>query len=308
MDCTSATLPATNAIGQDLGVPSLPNLPDKDLTYDVRYLSGQLSPRASIMACVAAMHELALLDMNTSIGQRRRWTHPNYPGVIVSMEEHQGSRSTARFAMWLIQAAIRDMMLRQTYQPSELRGQYRKVPIGRVYFSQSSQHTVPLEQAQTTAPAASKQSINGVSFNLQLPKGPGRTASNDAYNARVQYLDKPMDMRDAFFSVIWLLMTFGGYGHEPLRVSHIVVLSITVEVKSVWNTVRRSPGGAYSLTAADMVNMVASLAVVLEREPNLREMNVLVSEGEVLLARGAIRTGPLPREMASALMANVTMS
>ena len=306
--CISAALPATNAVGQRLGFSSLPDLPDQDLTYDVQYLPGTLSSMASFMACVAAMHELALLEMDSFIGDNRIWFHPGYPEVSVTMVEVEGCRSTARWAMWIIQAAIRDIMIRSRYQTAEFLGQYRKVKIGIVQILKS-RHPVPLDMPQQSSIAGTaRPSISkGVSFKIQQLNGTMSTVSADPLNASVKYLDKPMDMRDTFFSLIWLLMAFGTYGHMPLRVFHISFLTITTEVKTIWNRVPHSPSGEAPLTAADMVNMAASLAVVLARDMTFKEMNVFVIEKGVLIARGAIRTEPLPTGLVLPMTSNVTV-
>ncbi|KAL8671952.1 MAG: hypothetical protein Q9168_003578 [Polycauliona sp. 1 TL-2023] len=299
---------ATSLVGQDLGFSSLPDLPDQDLTYDAQYLPGTLSSIASFMACVAAMHELALLEKDSFIGDNRIWFHPGYPEVSVTMVEVEGCRSTARWAMWLIQAAIRDIMIRSRYQTAEFLGQYRKVKIGIVQILKS-RHPVPLDMPQQSsiAGATKPSTSNDVSFKVQKPNGTGSTILADPYDARVNYLDKPMDMRDTFFSLIWLLMAFGTYGHMPLRVFHISFLTITTEVRTIWNRVPHSPSGEPPLTAADMVNMVASLAVVLARDLTFKEMNVFVIEKGVLIARGAIRTEALPRGLVLPMTSNVTV-
>lgn len=42
-----------------------------------------------------------------------------------------------------------------------------------------------------------------------------------------------------------------------------------------------------------MVNMIARLAVVLVRDDTWKEMNLIVEDGVVVIARGAIRVKPL---------------
>lgn len=304
--CNPVAVPAIIPAGQDLGLSALPDLPDLDFTYDAAYTIPHLSSTASIMACVAAMRELALLDMNSNIGRTKTWTHPGYPEVSVLMEEVGGSRSTVRFAMWLIQAAIKDIMVRQRYQTSAFLGQYRNVIIGRVQFIRH-QHAGGAEP-QITVGVGGEKSSSDVSFDLKLPSTTGRTASNDDFSASVQYLDKVMDKRDTFFTIIWLLMAFGSHGNEPLRVYGCNVLSVTAEVRTIWNSVTRPARQHYLLKAADMVNMVAHLAVVLVRVNHYREMNLIISEDGVEIARGAIRTRPLPGELAFPLTSNVTVS
>ncbi|KAL8846470.1 MAG: hypothetical protein Q9221_008436 [Calogaya cf. arnoldii] len=319
--CISAAVPATSPAEQKPRLSALPDLPDPDFHYDAAYTMPHFSPTASIMACVAAMRELALLDRNAYIGETKSWTHPGYPEATVLIEDVGGSRSTVRFAMWIIQAAIKDMMQRSMFQTSAFLGHYRNTIIGRVQILRHHVAGVSNEP-QITAGAGSdagdEKSSSGVSFGFRPPEAlPGATALKDDFDARIQYVGKAMDMRDVYFSMIWLMLVFGSHNNEPLRAlewrndvisaRRIVckVPSVTIEVRTLWYSVARPETRPRPLTAADMVNMLAALAVVVEKDHQFSEMDIVIFEEGVVIARGGIRLGdPLA---SSLLTPNVTI-
>ncbi|KAL8648697.1 MAG: hypothetical protein Q9226_005894 [Calogaya cf. arnoldii] len=308
--CISAAVPATFLAGQKPRLSALPDLPNPDFHYDAAYTLPHFSPTASIMACVAAMRELALLDKNAYLGEIKSWTHSGYPEVTVLIEDVGGSRSTVRFAMWVIQAAIKDMMQRSMFQTSAFLGHYRNTIIGRVQFLPHQVVGVDNEPQNTAGAgpdADGGKSSSGVSFNFESPAFlPAVTASKGDFDARVQYVGKAMDLRDVYFTLIWLMLVFGSYGNEPLRVLECKVPSVTIEVRTLWNSVARPEMRPRPLTAADMVNMLAALAVVVEKDHEFSEMDIVIFEEGVVIARGVIRLGdPLA---SSLLTPNVTTS
>ncbi|KAL8892969.1 MAG: hypothetical protein Q9192_005545 [Flavoplaca navasiana] len=295
-------------MNQDPALSAIPDLPGQGFSYDAAYTLPRITPVASIMACIAAMHDLALLNWNSYIGEPRTWTHPGFPEVSVIMDDVGGSKSTIRFALWLMQAAIRDMMIRNSYRTAAFLGRYQRVLIGRLQFVRNPTAGVAKLGRSTETNIGDETSGSNVSFRFEVPSAPGRAISIDPFGARIDYLDKRMDMRDTYFTIIWLLMAFGSHGYQPIRIFHCIVKSITVEAMTIWNNMSHPPRGQHPLRAADMVEMVAQLALVVQRDHRYREMNVLIYEDGVEIARGAIRIRPLPRDLAVPLTANVTLA
>ncbi|KAL8790931.1 MAG: hypothetical protein Q9213_000356 [Squamulea squamosa] len=258
------------------------------------------------MASVAAMRELAQLNINSFIGNTKTWSHPGYPGASVTMQGQGGKRSSIRFAMWLIQASIKDTMLRERYQTAVFFGWYHGARIGRVIFSATGYDNV--EATSRVATPVVQNNLSSLSFNLDIPSTGRSPVSQDDLDARVQYIGKAMDRRDSFFTMIWLLMAFGCHSNQPLRAFSCSVPAVTVEARTIWNAVMRPPSHPYMLKAGDMVNMIAQLAVVLARDQTYREMNVIITDEGVEIARGVIRTRPLPPSSALPLTPNVTIS
>lgn len=304
--CSSAALPSANPAVQNPGLLALPDIPDKDFRYVAAYHEPSISVNASIMACVAAMCELAHLDINSYMRNEESWTHPEHPQVSVTVYGVGGARQSVRFATFLIQAGIKDMMIRQRYEKAVFFGWYREVNIGYVVFDATQ--TQSAKETQISSTARVERNSSGVSFDLQLPSTKGTLTSGDKLHAQIDYLDKAMDKRDSFFTIIWLLMAFGSHSDEPLRVFHSTITSVAAQVRTVWNTVK-SPGSLpYVLKAADMINMIAHLPVVLLEAGTFREMNIVISDNGVELAKGAIRTRPLPRRPVVGSLTNITVS
>ncbi|KAI4268101.1 MAG: hypothetical protein LQ337_008039 [Flavoplaca oasis] len=307
-DCSPAALPAVNTVNQNPKLSAIPDLPGQGFSYDAAYTLPRITPIASIMACIAAMHDLVLLNWDSYIGDSRTWTHPNYPEVSVIVDDVGGSKCTVRFALWLMQAAIRDMMIRNRYRTAAFLGRYQRVLVGRLQFVRNPITGGEKLGTPTETNLSNETSGSNVSFRFELPSAPGRVISNDPLGARVDYLDKRMDMRDTYLTIIWLLMAFGSRGYQHLRIFHCNVKSLTVEVMTIWTNVSHPPRGQQPLTTADMVNMVAQLALAVQRDHRYWEMNIFIYEDGLETARGAIRTRPLPGGLVVPLTANVTVA
>ncbi|KAL8734994.1 MAG: hypothetical protein Q9166_001119 [cf. Caloplaca sp. 2 TL-2023] len=304
--CIAAAVPTARPALEDLDVSTLPDVPGRDFRYVAAYREPTLPKTACIMASVAAMRELAHLNINSYISNAQAWTHQEYPGVSITVWGEGGRRSTVRFAMFMVQAGIRDMMIRNRYQTSIFFGWFRDARIGRIVFT-SEPHTND-KPSQISAIPDTEVHRTRISFDLELPSAITTPASNEKLHADVQYLEKAMDSRDSFLMIIWLLMALGAHDDEPLDTFQCSILAITVEVRTVWNAVKRPASHSYFLKSGDMVNMVANLAVILLRENTYREMNLIITDNTVEIARGVVRTRSLLKEIQLPVTANVTIS
>ncbi|KAL8626097.1 hypothetical protein Q9189_008221, partial [Teloschistes chrysophthalmus] len=86
------------------------------------------------MAGMNAMCDLAMLEKNAFIDLRHNvWSHPLYPTAKLEFVPDPAVRLiSARYAGWIINAAIKDMMLREKYETSAFFGWYRGLGVGRV--------------------------------------------------------------------------------------------------------------------------------------------------------------------------------
>ncbi|KAL8927101.1 MAG: hypothetical protein Q9172_001523 [Xanthocarpia lactea] len=294
--CITTAVPSVAPAAQGLEVSALPDLPDQDFRYATLYRGPSFSDTTAVMAAVAAMHELASLNFNSSIRTPSTWTHPDYPGVNVTLHGDGRERPTVRFAMWIIHAGIKDMMVRDRYATAVFMGFYREVEIGRVWFLATP--PAGAEKPQISAAAGAGNDRNGSSSDVEIASAQKTVASNDNLHADTVYLAKAMDKRDSFFTCIWLLMALGAHDNDPLGLVQFVFQAITVEVRSIWNTIKRPSSHPDVLRTGDMVNMIAHLPIIMMHDDMFREMNVIVSDEGVVIARGAIRTSPKPRKLA----------
>ncbi|KAL8993089.1 MAG: hypothetical protein Q9188_007418 [Gyalolechia gomerana] len=299
-------LPISNSSVENLNLSALPELPDKHFRYVAVYRPPALSEVPAIMACVAALQELAMLDFDTTVSSDKRWTHPNYPGVFLSVYGQPSTPLTVRWAIFLIHAGIRDMMLRERYETGIFFGWYRDVRLGRVLFWSSRQPQPPNPQRPENAPMLSTGTNHTeLTFQRGRPGIGSKLVSADQLQANVEYLEKTMDRRDSMLMIIYLMMSLGGRDNEPLVAFQCIFPAITVEVRTIWNALPAAPQG---INSGDMINMLAELAVVILRERKYTEMNVVISDEGVEIARGAIRTRPIPKPNSSPLTSDVSRS
>ncbi|KAL8750822.1 MAG: hypothetical protein Q9184_006284 [Pyrenodesmia sp. 2 TL-2023] len=230
---------------EDIKVGALPNLPDPNFEYTATYRAEAIATLASIMACVAANRELAMMGFDDPVNTAQTWTHPEYPGVALGFAEDNRKPVMVRWAMFLVYAAIKDMMLRHRYQASVFSGFYRNGPIGRVLFH-PVQQPANLQQPGPTTVANATKDTNGLRFNVRLSARRTNPSPNEELQARVEYLDKAMDRRDALLTIIYLLISLGDRHNAQLQAYHCALTAITTKVNTIWNKIP-SPGARHTL-------------------------------------------------------------
>ncbi|KAL8961206.1 MAG: hypothetical protein Q9183_005344 [Haloplaca sp. 2 TL-2023] len=294
---------------RDLNVSALPNLPDDDFNYAAAYNSQgpDFSSTACIMAGVAAMNDLALRKLDEVVRGSESWTHPDYPGVAVSLVSEQSPGVTVRFAMWLIHAGVRDMMIRRQYRTAIFRGTFRDVKIGYSHFQGADTRAGAARESQPVSSA-----MNIVSASEGSHPGHSLQAAShdleDGFNAVVDYTGSRMDRRDVFDYILYQMMSLCPRHNNALVVLQGSIVAVTVQVVGIWNAIKRPGGDPFVLRGGDMINMLGQMSVVILRDDRWLEMNVAISEGGTVIARGAIRARPLPRSVTLPVMHNVTIS
>ncbi|KAL8932087.1 MAG: hypothetical protein Q9216_006967 [Gyalolechia sp. 2 TL-2023] len=264
------------------------------------------------MACVAALHALAVLDRDSTVSADEKWTHPDYPGVVLYVAEDPKSpiTMTARWATFLINAGIRDMMLRQRYESAIFWGWFRDVRVGSAIFASSRR---PPRLSLLQRPQDVSMIIRTGANHTTLTYGRSRSrtgielATGDTIHAEVTYLEKAMDRRDSMIMIIYLMMSLGGRDYEPLKAYQCIFQAITVEVRTIWNAAP-APPKTYVINSMDLVNFLAHLAVVILRERKFAEMNVVISDDGVVLVRGAVRTRPISPKPGGTLPSTLDVS
>ncbi|KAL8709703.1 MAG: hypothetical protein Q9220_005643 [cf. Caloplaca sp. 1 TL-2023] len=290
---TPLVLPAAVPNVTDIELSALPRLPDSDFEYIAAYRRPSLNAQACIMASVAAMYDLALLGIDIPIRVTQTWTHPDYPGVILSFDYETTFELTARWAMFLVYSGIRDMLERGLYETSIFFGSYRGRQVGKVMFVISPGHVSTQQtQADPDTDAEANSTVHTIGFNLTHPES--RPEVNDQLYAQVEYVGKAMTMMDCLLMTIYLMMALGSHHDEVLNTWQCSLRAIAVDVRTVWNSID-VPGTPpdYGFRSGDMVSMFARLASVLLRERHYSEMNVIVLDAGTVIARGLIRTKPI---------------
>lgn len=250
-----------------------------------------------MMACVTAMQNLALRDIDSMVSSDEKWTHPDYPGVYVSVIGEGRTSKTyikVRWAMFLINGGIKDMLVRQRYELAVYYGYYQSVKVGTAIFWSDS-ILPPIVPPTTAVAARAITEVNQTQISFERNGSGNQTAlaTGEKLDARVEYLDKAMDRRDTIIMIVYLMLSLASRNKEPLGVYHQSLVAVTVEVRTIWTSHPAAPH-YYMTTGGDMINMLAQLATVIIRERRYAEMNVIIYDEGVVIARGAIRTKPLP--------------
>ncbi|KAL8647761.1 MAG: hypothetical protein Q9210_005369 [Variospora velana] len=310
-------IPVNSSLQLHTFLSAVPEMPDEQWHGIAAYRRPSVAAVPTMMACVEAMHALSGLESITLLTNDQRWTHPRFPGVVVSL--HGYMRTTARFAMWVVAFAIRDMLSRNRFEEAYFIGAWQGVRVASLHINRlehvdgdawKEQHDDSADLTDRTAVAATKPSSSSITSSLfgsrndSSSSSSNRSSNNlvpsltdDELLAYVHYLPTPIDRKNIFMAIVWLMLALAPFYHDPLFVFRCNVDAIGAEVRTIWNRVRDPAAAAPAptlLIAGDVINMIARLPETLLREEKFSEMNIDMLEGEVLLGKGAVRVGPKP--------------
>jgi len=290
---------------------TLPNLPDDNFHVIASWYHPALSETACIMVCITAMRELALLYFEDDDIPQKAWTHPQFPGVELTVgPASESEKLTVRFAMWMIAAVTRFMMAEDRFQSAHFTGFYRGERVGVVTFFRAAsdvggQNSSISQQPQASAIVAGGNILNGVGFNFDgMNSGAARNA-NDQMRAEVNYLGTSINRRDMLMMIIWLLLWLAPRNREPLGVWRMAQPLLTCEVITLWNRVKQDQ---YLMTGGDLISFLAYLPEQLLRDNRFEVMDILIKEADVVVARGSFRVKPLTGLLGLPPARNVTFS
>ncbi|KAL8897123.1 MAG: hypothetical protein Q9207_007370, partial [Kuettlingeria erythrocarpa] len=234
--------PISTPVLDDIKLGALPHLPDASFSYTAAYRREPLSSLPSTMAGVAAMRDLAMVGFDDPVSTTQRWTHPEYPGVTLAFAEDNGKPVRVRWAMFLVHCSIKDMMLRDRYEASVFIGYYRSRPVGSVLFYPTARPPASLQSPEGSPIANSTKDNSDLTIVDVSLAAPGVISNpNDELQARVEYVNKAMDRRDALLTILYLLIGLGGRHNAPLQAYHCTLQAVTAEVRTIWNKIP-SPG------------------------------------------------------------------
>jgi len=261
------------------------------------------------MVCITAMRSLALLYFEDDDIPQKAWTHPKFPGVELTVgPASQSEKLTVRFAMWMIAAVTRFMMAEDRFQSAHFTGFYRGERVGVVTFfgaasDAGGQNSSVSQEPQASALVAGGNILNGVGFSFDgMNSGAARNA-NDQLRAEVQYLGTSINRRDMLMMIIWLFLWLAPHNREPLGVWRMAQPLLTCEVITLWNRVKQDQ---YLMTGGDLISFLAYLPQQLLRDNRFEVMDILIKEGDVMVARGSFRVKPLTGLLGLPPATNVT--
>ncbi|KAL8962420.1 MAG: hypothetical protein Q9193_001163, partial [Seirophora villosa] len=124
--------------------------------------------------------------------------------------------------------------------------------------------TKAAEEVVTKASSSSSRSLTSIfsvsrnDSGLLVP-----SVAADELMGYVHYLSTPIDRKDMFMAIVWLMLALTPHYHEPLNVFRCNVDAIDAQIGTIWNRVK---GPAPLLIGGDVINMIARLSEVLLRE------------------------------------------
>lgn len=263
-----------------------------------------------MMVCVYAMRELALLPDFSQFFLGKTWIMDAYPQVAMSAG-NPGDVSTVRWAMWIIVAAIKDMMLRSHFQTSKFFGTYFDIKIGLVKFfaPNNVEMIAAANRTESVIPQiAGAASTATVAVNLGDPKL-NTTSNDDELQASLTYRTKDIPRRDIFMAIIWMLLNLAPHeDDERVLVLAVVAPPITTAVTTKFIRVKNIPPRVDPLMYGNLVSLLAKLPEVLLRENRFCEMDIVVKDDGVSIGIGTMRSAAPSGSVGLLLTANVSVS
>ena len=267
------------------------------------------------MVCVFALRELALLPDFSDKYLGKTWIRDDYPQVAMSVG-NPGDITTVRWAMWTIAAGIRDMMLRNHFQTSEIYGRYLGIRIGIVkFFAPNTIKTISAtyhtkSAVPQVAGAASTAFHNTATVSVNLGNSDLNTTSNDdELWASLTYRTKDIPRSDVFMAIIWMLLILAPHQNDArVLVLTVTAPTITTAVTTKLIRVKAIPPRVEPLMYGNLVSLLAKLPEVLLRDNRYCEMDIVVKDDGVSIGVGTIRLTTPSGSVGFPLTANVSVS
>lgn len=291
--------------GTNLTAGIAPDLPNDVFGYTSEYGGPLLPDIPCMMVCVFAMRELALLPgfLRDHEIPGKTWIVDDYPQVALSVGGPSGV-VTVRFAVYIIEAAIRDMMTRNQFQTSQFVGTWLGVRVVNLEFFAPNAIETPVVKAVPTV----KDKMATVSIDISHPNL-NATSNKDRLRAVVTYKTKEISQKDMFMAIIWAILTLAPLeDEERIRIETITDFAITASVTIYFVGVTGIPRGVQPLQYGDLISLLATLPETLLREGVFREMDIVVKDGNVVVGKGLMRLTTSSGFVGVPLIANVSAS
>ena len=271
-------------------LPDLPN--DMDLLTAAVYYEFPLPNIPVFMAAIRAMRELSKRDFEIDNIPETTWSHPLFPGAKLKVRPAPGKRLlSVRFAMWMILYSIRCMILEKSYS-GEFLNLYKGEMIG--YVNTLPTAAIASEGNLSTQRAQHNDTIYFSRSNSSSAQDLGiGTATNDDFQANVEYVGKNIDRADFFLTLFWLIVDLAPHTGDPLMVWQVTRNAINSQITTIWNRAKPPSQPQYPINKGDLISMLAYLPEVCLRDRKLQEMNIEIRESGEVIARGLVRVKPL---------------
>ncbi len=301
--CAAAVAPTTNTLSTPSSsslhtiLSDVPDLPDGRWRFLATYRRNPPVYSLRIVSvCAKAMQELAEMDPNRLLTTSRTWNRLETSGSVTVVE---GALTTVRWAMWLIASAVRDTMSRDRFETAFFHGFWQDVKVASVRFdpprglgngvndTESKQPDSRVVYTNTIVPDS------GHALAFDLPSGTvSAFANDDTLRAEIEYLSTAVDEKDILMTVIWLILSLAPNYRKPLKLFRCNVFGIYHGMLTIWNRAQTLGPEQHVLIGGDLINMLAKLPDIMERDDKYHEMIIKIKERGTLVGHGVIRQGP----------------
>ncbi|KAL8671007.1 MAG: hypothetical protein Q9168_004478 [Polycauliona sp. 1 TL-2023] len=289
----------------DVRAPQPTTYDRKYWTFKSAYSGVPLQADAVMMLCVQAMAESARLIPDKPFYHWAPSSHPEYPGVVMRMSiylkspDYDESITTGRWASWIIEDAIRELMTHETYRAAQFRGMWKGETVVQIEIAPTrlgdQQQTIGIpgvSAQQITQPAgtqnpASDQTIVTFPSNTSMSARP----ATDQHRMVIQYLATPIDKRDIFMMIISIMVDLAPGGEEGLNTFGSKTGAVSaprLEISDSWQGYN-VPQVPVRFSSDDLSNLLYVLPIILLKEDKWFEMDIVATDQKVLVAKGGVR-------------------
>lgn len=220
---------SSGAVGETTKIPLIPK--DSDIFTLTNEFPLQLEEIPTLMAATYAMRDLGLRDSRKDSIPKMSWTHPSFPGAVLTIFPALGQQELrVCFAIWIILYTARVMLQVQKYS-----GQYFTLYTGKPI---GSMIVMPIGPGEA-APGQVNNSAMGVdasalsSFSTSTSRA-GVSAGNDL-RAEVSYVGESIERRDILMIMLWLILDLALQNTEPLQIWQFTHNAIGSQITTIWN-------------------------------------------------------------------------
>ena len=295
-----------------------PDLPDDNFHVSVEFQRGAVLPAiAFVMVAVTAMSELALLDFGDACPPKT-FSRDDYPEVSLYVGNPR-EILTPRWGLFLIALAIKDMMTHNRFWISQYQATYNvlgsnpRVAVVRFFArtgietTAAANHTKPAVPQISGAPSTADRSTDTF-FTDASDSKIDFGSNNDEMAALVTYSSKEISPADMFMAILWTLLTLAKHGNEErVIITANTCAAITASVRTYF---KRVAGGRtrLQLLYGNLVPLMAKLPEMLLQENKFREMDIVITDQDVAVGKGMVRSTALSGIMGVPLTTNISGS
>ena len=269
------------------------------------------------MVAVTAMSSLALLDFGDECPPKT-FSRDDYPEVSLYVGNPR-IILTPRWGMFLIALAIKDMMTHNRFEISQFQATYNvlglnpRVAVVRFFARTGIETTAAANHTEYAVPQISgaPSTADRSTDTFFIDAGDSKLdagLNNDEMSALVTYHAKEISPTNMFMAILWTLLTLAKHGNEErVIITANTCAAITESVRTYFKRI----GGTRArlqLLYGNLIPLMAKLPELLLQENKFREMDIVITDGDVVVGKGMVRSTALSGIVGVPLTTNVSVS